>query len=177
MKPIIIAIAGASGCGKTTLSKLLRDELNVPDIISTTTRPRREDEVEGEDYYFVKSTRRHRREDMLTYTRFGDYEYFSLRSQLPTSGFCSYVVDENGIKSLKDNAGDDYGVYSVLMKCRPELLVARGIDSQRIERDRKRRQISLDYVDLIVYNERSLEDLKQTAHSVLSMVKQWQPLL
>ena len=42
MKPIIIAIVGASGSGKTHLSKFLQKEFGIPAIISTTTRPRRE---------------------------------------------------------------------------------------------------------------------------------------
>ncbi len=39
MKPIIIAIVGASGSGKTHLSKFLQKEFGIPAIISTTTRP------------------------------------------------------------------------------------------------------------------------------------------
>ena len=57
MRPIIIAIVGASGSGKTTLSKYLQRKYGIPAIVSTTTRPRREGEVEGEDYFFVRSTR------------------------------------------------------------------------------------------------------------------------
>ena len=38
-KPIIIAIMGASGSGKTYLSKFLNKEMNIPMIVSTTTRP------------------------------------------------------------------------------------------------------------------------------------------
>ena len=49
MRPIIIAIVGASGSGKTTLSKYLQRKYGIPAIVSTTTRPRREGEVEGED--------------------------------------------------------------------------------------------------------------------------------
>ena len=85
MRPIIIAIVGASGSGKTTLSKYLQRKYGIPAIVSTTTRPRREGEVEGEDYFFVRSTRGIGREAMLTYTRFGKHEYFSLRRQLPES--------------------------------------------------------------------------------------------
>ncbi|MBQ4279221.1 MAG: hypothetical protein IJC16_04645, partial [Rikenellaceae bacterium] len=110
MRPIIIAIVGASGSGKTTLSKYLQRKYGIPAIVSTTTRPRRADEVEGEDYFFVRSTRGIGRETMLTYTRFGKHEYFSLKSQLPASGYCTYVVDENGIRALKLASGKEYDV-------------------------------------------------------------------
>ena len=81
MKPIIIAIVGASGSGKTYLSKFLQNELNIPTIVSTTTRPRRAEETEGVDYFFVNDTGAFKRQDMLTYTRFGKYEYFSCKKQ------------------------------------------------------------------------------------------------
>ena len=51
----IFVISAPSGCGKTTLlKKLLRDEdLKLGHSISMTSRPPREDEKEGVDYYFV----------------------------------------------------------------------------------------------------------------------------
>lgn len=97
MRPIIIAIVGASGSGKTTLSKYLQRKYGIPAIVSTTTRPRREGEVEGEDYFFVRSTRGIGREAMLTYTRFGKHEYFSLRRQLPENDkmiFCDSLLSQ-----------------------------------------------------------------------------------
>ena len=135
MRPIIIAIVGASGSGKTTLSKYLQRKYGIPAIVSTTTRPRREGEVEGEDYFFVRSTRGIGREAMLTYTRFGKHEYFSLRRQLPESGYCTYVVDENGIRALKQTAGTEYDVFTVYISCRTENLPFRGVDAERIEPD------------------------------------------
>ena len=126
MKPIIIAIVGASGSGKTHLSKFLHKEMNIPMIVSTTTRPQRPGEIEGEDYFFVRSTTGYKRQDMLTYTRFGEYEYFSMKKQMPCSGFCSYVVEENGIRALKRSAGDDYGIFAVTVQCKESTRIARG---------------------------------------------------
>lgn len=176
MRPVIIAIAGPSGSGKTYLSKYLRSEFDVPMIVSTTTRPMREGETEGEDYFFVSSTKGFDPAVMLTHTRFGKHEYFSLKSQLPADGYCTYVVDENGIKALKRAATDEFDVYTVYVTCGREALVARGIDSERIDRDRNRPRIDYDYIDLIVGNNGSVEQFEDAARSLMKIIEQWRHL-
>lgn len=50
----IIAIIGRSGAGKDTLKHKLLDNIsNAHDIVACTTRPMREYEVDGKDYYFI----------------------------------------------------------------------------------------------------------------------------
>lgn len=48
----IIVIVGASGSGKTTLAALLKEE-GLPQLVTSTTRPMRPGEVDGEDYHFL----------------------------------------------------------------------------------------------------------------------------
>ncbi len=51
---MIYVISGPSGCGKSTLIKTLMARLpGLQFSVSHTTRPRRPDEVEGQDYYFI----------------------------------------------------------------------------------------------------------------------------
>ncbi len=49
----IFLIVGPSATGKTTLAQRLRDELEMIEAVSHTTRPIRPGEVEGETYYYV----------------------------------------------------------------------------------------------------------------------------
>ena len=54
----IFVISAPSGSGKTTVSRLLVRRLDGMEIsVSCTTRPRKQGEVEGEDYYFVTPER------------------------------------------------------------------------------------------------------------------------
>lgn len=66
--PTLIAFCGRSGTGKTTLAGKITELLAKEDarpVISTTTRPKREGEIEGDEYEFVSEEefwRRHRDE-------------------------------------------------------------------------------------------------------------------
>ena len=48
----LIVITGASGTGKTTISRYLRDTYGIQRVITHTTRPPRPGERDGRDYYF-----------------------------------------------------------------------------------------------------------------------------
>jgi guanylate kinase len=49
----LIIIAGGSGTGKTSVENLLAQDPQIVKLISTTTRPKREGEEHGKDYYFI----------------------------------------------------------------------------------------------------------------------------
>ena len=76
----IIVLSGASSVGKSEIRKKLMED---PDLklfysISITTRPRKEHEVDGVDYYFVdhKSfANAIRNKELLEYTEFNGYYY------------------------------------------------------------------------------------------------------
>lgn len=174
MQPTIIAIVGASGSGKTYLSKLLQNELNVFTIVSHTTRPKRTGEIEGQDYYFINDRRAFPFCDMLTHTRFGDYDYFALRDQVPPQGFCSYVVDEGGVQALKKIHGHHYRVVTVLVRSRHETLVQRGIDPERIYRDRQRKRLPEPYFDFIIDNDDTLEAFEIRIRETYKQIQAWQ---
>jgi guanylate kinase len=54
VKPLLIVLSGLSGVGKdTVLAELRKTKLTAFISISATTRPRRPDEKDGADYYFV----------------------------------------------------------------------------------------------------------------------------
>src|SRR4030043_414569 len=51
----VFVISAPSGSGKTTICRMLAQRVeNIQLSVSYTTRPRKEGEVDGKDYYFVK---------------------------------------------------------------------------------------------------------------------------
>ena len=89
MRSFIFVISGPSGSGKTTLlesllkAKQLKDKLVKP--VSFTTRPRRPDEKDGRDYFFItKREFRQKKQEkkFLEWTRYLGYYYATSRDSL-----------------------------------------------------------------------------------------------
>ena len=68
MKPVIIAIVGRSGNGKTYMAEFLRKKMNIPTIVSYTTRRKRPGETDGMEHFFIGSEQVPEGDDMLAYT-------------------------------------------------------------------------------------------------------------
>lgn len=174
MKPTIIAIVGASGSGKTYLSKLLQNELNVYLIVSHTTRGKREGEIEGIDHYYIENTHRYTRSQMLSYTRFAEHEYFALEEQVPPQGYSAYVVDERGLKYLKETKNHKFNIVSIRVESTSETLINRGIALERIRRDEDREPLPLSYYDHIIHNDGTLKEFEDKIRETYKTIRQWQ---
>lgn len=53
MKNKILVLCGKSGAGKDTIAEILKDKVNLNFITSHSTRPIRENESQGNPYYFI----------------------------------------------------------------------------------------------------------------------------
>lgn len=82
MKTLLV-IMGASGTGKDTLGDMLQTKDNINKLISTTTRPKRLNEVDGVDYHFV-SKKKMESLTMLEQVEYADNYY----------GFSKETVDK-----------------------------------------------------------------------------------
>lgn len=84
---VAVVLSGASSVGKKGIREAL---LNDPDLklnysISETTRPRREDEVDGKDYYFVtykEFADSVKNKELLEYAQFNGYYYGTPKDQV-----------------------------------------------------------------------------------------------
>jgi guanylate kinase len=77
---LVVAISSPSGGGKTTVIKELLKDKSLPFVysISTTTRPKRSNEQEGRDYWFVNKDEFEnllKSDKMLEYEKVHDYFY------------------------------------------------------------------------------------------------------
>jgi guanylate kinase len=86
VKPFLLVLSSPSGGGKTTIAKSLlqaRDDLGYS--VSATTRPRREGEHEGADYYFLSRKeflRRVEAGEFLEWATYAGHLYGTLRSEI-----------------------------------------------------------------------------------------------
>ena len=158
MKQKIIAIMGPSGAGKDTVANILSIALNIPLLCSFTTRPMRDGEVNGREHSFVKECKTPK-EDMLAYTVYGGYEYWTEISQIEDTAI--YVIDERGFLRICERF-PDIELVNIYVAAKPETLKARGIAPERMKRDEYRVTMDINSFDYVITNNSSLYALKQS---------------
>ena len=114
----IIALMGKAGSGKDTLLHALVDKFpdKYNEIISCTTRPQREGEQEGVNYYFLtvdQFTEKVLNRDMLEATEFNGWHYGTALSSLSADKINIGVFNPEGIRCLMEDNYVDLVVYYV----------------------------------------------------------------
>jgi guanylate kinase len=105
----IIAVSSPSGGGKTSIvKKILKDFPEIIFSISLTTRPKRSNEVDGREYFFVSEQefeKKIKNEEFIEWERFYDYYYGTLKSfveeNINNGKSVLFEVDVKGALSLK----------------------------------------------------------------------------
>ena len=109
----IFVISGPSGSGKTTLLRSLIQDKKISKLLiksrSLTTRPRRSQERQGRDYFFVSRNefkRLLKAKKILEWTRYLGYYYGTLKepveAQLKKGRHLGFCLDLKGAATLKE---------------------------------------------------------------------------
>ena len=167
MKQKIIAIVGQAGAGKDTVANILSIALNIPLLCSFTTRPMRDGEVNGREHFFVKECNTPK-EDMLAYTEYGGYKYWTELSQIKDTAI--YVIDEKGIMDICERF-PDIELVNIYVAAKPETLKARGIAPERMKRDEYRVTMDINSFDYVICNNSSFYRLLTTTLNVARCIK------
>lgn len=115
----IIAISSPSGGGKTSVIKqILKDFPDIVFSVSVTTRPKRANEVNGIDYFFVSDAefeKRIKNNEFIEWERFYDYYYGTLKSfvddNITIGKSVLFEVDVKGALSLKKIYSDSILIF------------------------------------------------------------------
>ena len=153
-KPLVICIIGESGSGKTTWATYIEQQYGIPMIQSYTDRPRRADNEEGHVFLEVSDFDLLKEEDMIAYTRFGDYRYCCLKQDVKQLN--TYVIDEDGFDMLKQRYDDIYDIVSIRVSCDADELRNR-VGEERANRDKGRFNMSDFDFDFKLYTNRDKE--------------------
>lgn len=168
MKPVIIAILGLSGSGKTYMAQYIEEAFNIRSIVSFTTRPMRVGEINGKEHYFVSESEIPPKKEMIAYTLFGGYHYWACKSQV-IAPLCSYVIDEKGYEELQERFSDTYRIIPVLLH-RPQSSME-TIDKKRRDRDDGRINLYKISYDFTINNSGTIEDLEEKIDTIISNIK------
>lgn len=89
---VLVCVSGPSGVGKSTICQRLTQRLNAFLSVSATTRPRRENEVDGKHYYFISKEdfeRRLEQGGFLEYARVYGGQYYGTPAEPVTEALCA----------------------------------------------------------------------------------------
>lgn len=97
----IIILCGESGCGKDTLKNNALEKLSdiFHRVITATTRPRREGEIDGQDYYFL-TEKEFNNTEMIESCCFNNWHYGTPTTSLSKDKINLLVLNPEGIYNL-----------------------------------------------------------------------------
>lgn len=97
-KKVIFGIVGESSSGKDSIANELEQQ-GYKVLKSYATRPRRLNESDTHIFISKEEVKQYK-DDMVAYTKIGEYEYFSTQQQLQECDI--YIIDPRGIDYLKE---------------------------------------------------------------------------
>lgn len=160
----LITITGPSGAGKDLVARFIEELSGVKPLCSYTTRPMRDGEQNGREHYFVSECCVPR-EDMLAYTVYGGYEYWTITNQI--KGVATYIIDEEGLLSLQKNH-PEIETKKIYLDVSKDVRVARCISLERISRDDHRSLLPPETYDYIIRNEENCSMLRASVQRMLT---------
>lgn len=190
---MIIVLIGASGSGKSTIEGILSTKYGYERIVSYTTRNPRNNEKNGEDYFF---TNNETFQDMKDNGLFIEYDEYSQNRMYGTL-FSDYiegnkvvVLTPNGYRKIRENYKSD-NIFSVLIDTNIGTRIKRYIDrcgvdkfnyddkneiAARVERDFGMFLGMEKEVDLVVHNNENT-DVNNIAREIINAVSNKEKLI
>ncbi|MBR0419816.1 MAG: guanylate kinase [Erysipelotrichaceae bacterium] len=181
-KGTVVVLSGASSVGKAEIRDLLLkdDDLKLFYSISETTRPKKEDEVDGRDYYFVSHeafANSVKNKELLEYTEFNGYYYGTPKAQidyLVNLGKNVLIeVEAQGVGSIKLNMPEAIAFYVMptsFEELEKHIIDRYGDDEASIQRRLNKAKMDMEIAPLfrnVVYNDDPEKAYQQIKTKVL----------
>lgn len=102
---VALLLVGPSGSGKTTVENAFVERYDFVKLVSSTTRPKRNNEVDGINYNFLSTEEFEemiRKDGFIEYTRFGDNYYGMPKSAIKNDSDVVCVVEPSGVGPLSE---------------------------------------------------------------------------
>jgi len=174
---LVLIVSSPSGAGKTTIcKKLIQDIENFSLSVSVTTRLKRQNEIDGKDYFFKSDEEFDKmveEEKFLEHARVFGYSYGTLKSEINskiTNGINVIVdIDWQGTRQIEMHIPDDIVKIFILPPSIKELekrLGARATETQDSFKKRMseaRKEIShYNEYDFIIIN----DDVQESVNKI-----------
>lgn len=179
-KGILVIVSGFSGAGKGTLMKnLIKNYGNYALSISMTTRPPREGEEDGKDYFFVSKEAFEKKAEeggLVEYACYCDNYYGTpkeyVETQLEMGKDVVLEIEIQGALKVKEKFPSALLLFVMppSVEALRERLAARGTEGQEVIEKRLRRAVEeaegVECYDYIVIND-DLETCTRELHSII----------
>lgn len=136
MKKRLFIIMGESSSGKDTVAHICQNKFDMRPVISYATRPKRPNEKEGREHYFIddaKMAELKSRDDMVAYTYIKNpnsdakgYEYCAMLENVQNADM--YVLDPLGYDDMMRRYGDYFETIRLLITAPYEVRRQRAIE-------------------------------------------------
>ena len=181
-RKIVFLVIGRSGCGKDTLVNYMCQKYGLKKLKSYTTRPPRQNEEDTHIFISPEEVQKYQ-DDIIAYTKIGEFEYFATKSQLKDINF--YIIDPKGVKDLENipNLKEEFSFIKLFIylpeKERKKRIALRG-DSEEafLKRQEGEKQqfdnfeLQTDLFDYAICNMDLIEAQKEFEHIVQFETKQ-----
>ncbi len=184
----VIAVSAASGTGKTTIiKKILKLYPEIVFSVSATTRPKRENETDGVEYFFISEDEfksKIDKSEFVEWEKFYDYYYGTFKSfiydNINSGKSVLLEIDVKGALSIKRIYPESHLIY--IMPPSYEELVRRLRDRQteteedfqkRIERAKMElsHKDQFDYIIINEYLEKAVEETSVLISKIINKEK------
>ena len=181
-RKIVFLVIGRSGCGKDTLVNYMCQKYGLKKLKSYTTRPPRQNEDDTHIFISPEEVKKYQ-DDIIAYTKIGEFEYFATKSQLKDINF--YIIDPKGVQVLENipNLKEEFSFIKLFIylpeKERKKRIALRG-DSEEafLKRQEGEKQqfdnfeLQTDLFDYAICNMDLIEAQKEFEHIVQFETKQ-----
>ena len=179
----IVALIGEAGSGKDSLlHKIIEKDPNLHEIISCTTRPKRDGEVEGVNYFYLTKDEfldEVQKGKMFEATFFNEWFYGTGYKSLDENKVNVGVFNPTGIKQLIQFQSNDINIKVFYVNASAKTRLLRQLNREKnpnvaeIIRRYHADEKDFTYLDFpyrIIFNE-TYEDLDSGAEEILRLLK------
>lgn len=153
----MLVLVGKSCVGKDTIQKKLINDYGMEKVVTYTTRPPREGEVDGVDYHFIKGDRETLSFVFAELTEYhvanGEtWHYGSSVSSYEDSDNKVIILNPEGLKAVRDMG---YKIFAVEITAPEKEIKRRQMErgDDELEAQRRFEQDILDFKDIGIYTD------------------------
>lgn len=163
----MIILVGASASGKTVICKELIASFGMKKFVTTTTREKRLNEIDGFDYFFVskeKFEEKIKHSEFIEYVNYNNNFYGSEKKEIGENKVI--ILEPNGFKHFLNM--HDSTVVSFYIECSESIRIKRMEERKDKKEDIKKRIIN----DRIVFKDELKKDVDFVINSEKSSIKE-----